>query len=130
MPPQTRGWSKPSLRLFLHREFGYFENRDRYEVANGQAWYSNDDTGVYFVFEWDDSADGQGGPSFNLNYYRPHIFGLEGEMLGVMFFGFCGLIVLIVPFLDRGTRTRLVLNVLAVISVIFAIVMTVWGYLV
>lgn len=58
-----------------------------------------------------------------------HIFGLEGEMLGVMFFGFCGLIVLAVPFLDRGTRTRQVLNALAVVSVIFAVVMSIWGYI-
>lgn len=58
-----------------------------------------------------------------------HVLGLEGEMLGVMFFGFCGLVVLFVPFLDRGPRTRLVLNVLAVISVIFAVIMTIWGYL-
>jgi quinol-cytochrome oxidoreductase complex cytochrome b subunit len=58
-----------------------------------------------------------------------HVFGLEGEMLGVMFFGFCGLIVLMLPFLDRGERSRRALNVLAIISVIFIIVMTVWGYL-
>ncbi len=64
-----------------------------------------------------------------LKFIRPHIFGLEGEMVGIMSFGFCGLIVLCVPFLDRGPRSRLVLNVLAVIAVVFAIVMTVWGYL-
>ncbi len=58
-----------------------------------------------------------------------HVFGLEGEMLGVMFFGFCGLIVLLVPFLDWGQRSRQVLNGLAIISLIFAIVMTIWGYL-
>ena len=34
-----------------------------------------------------------------------HIFSiewLEGEMVGVLFFGFCGLVVLLVPFLDFG----------------------------
>ena len=65
-----------------------------------------------------------------LKLIPPHVFGLEGEMLGVMFFGFCGLIVLLLPFLDRGKRSRRTLNVLAMISVIFIIVMTVWGYLV
>jgi cytochrome b6 len=58
-----------------------------------------------------------------------HVFGLEGEMLGIMFFGFCGLVILIVPFLDRGPRTRTVLNVLALISVVFAVAFTIWGYL-
>lgn len=57
-----------------------------------------------------------------------HILGMEGEMVGVMFFAFCGLIVLLVPFLDRGERTRQVLNALAVVSVIFAVVMSIWGY--
>ena len=58
-----------------------------------------------------------------------HMLGLEGEMLGVLFFGFCGLILISVPFLDRGKRTRLVLNCLAAIAVVFIIVMTIWGVL-
>jgi cytochrome b6 len=57
-----------------------------------------------------------------------HVFGLEGEMLGVLFFGLCGLIVLLVPFLDRGNRSRKVLNILAAAAVVFFIVMTAWGY--
>jgi cytochrome b6 len=57
-----------------------------------------------------------------------HVLGLEGEMLGVLFFGLCGLVVLLVPFLDRGTRSRQVLNVLAAAAVVFFIVMTAWGY--
>ena len=56
-----------------------------------------------------------------------HLWGLEGEMLGVLFFGFCGLILMAVPFLDRGWRSRRVLSVLAVLSVSFIVVMTVWG---
>jgi cytochrome b6 len=56
-----------------------------------------------------------------------HILGLEGEMLGVLFFGFCGLILISIPFLDRGKRTRLVLNWLATIAVVFIVVMTIWG---
>jgi cytochrome b6 len=58
-----------------------------------------------------------------------HIVGLEGEMLGVLFFGFCGFVLIAIPFLDRGRRSRQILNGLAAISVIFIIVMTVWGVL-
>jgi cytochrome b6 len=59
-----------------------------------------------------------------------HIFGIEGEVLGVLFFGLCGLIVLIVPFLDfRASqgRPRPLLNLLATLAVIGFIVMTAWG---
>ncbi len=60
----------------------------------------------------------------------PHILGIEGELVGVLFFGFCGLIVLLVPFLDRGAeqgRPRRFLNLLAVFAVFGFIVMTAWG---
>jgi quinol-cytochrome oxidoreductase complex cytochrome b subunit len=57
-----------------------------------------------------------------------HIGPFEGEVLGVLFFGFCGLVVLLIPFLDRGPRSRLVLNALVVLSVVFFIVMTAWGW--
>lgn len=52
----------------------------------------------------------------------------EGEVLGVIFFGFCGLIVLLVPFLDRGRSGRSVLNVCAGVAVAFFIVMTAWSW--
>ena len=55
---------------------------------------------------------------------------LEGEVVGVLFFGFCGLVVLLVPFLDFGAsrgRPRRLLNLLAALAVVFFIVMTVWG---
>ena len=63
----------------------------------------------------------------------PHILNLEwleGEVVGVLFFGFCGLVVLLVPFLDFGasrSRPRRVLNVLAALAVIFFIIMTARG---
>lgn len=57
-----------------------------------------------------------------------HIGPFEGEMLGILFFGFCGLVVLLVPFLDRGPRTRHVLSMLATLSVCFFIIMTAWGW--
>jgi quinol-cytochrome oxidoreductase complex cytochrome b subunit len=55
---------------------------------------------------------------------------LEGETVGVLFFGFCGLIVLIVPFLDISVSSRWprrVLNFLAAAAVVFFIVMTARG---
>ena len=75
----------------------YFASRPHYTLQGNdasQALYENDDTGVYFSFDY--SADGSGvdeavdpdlgslgwsgtGMSFNLNYWRPHIFGLEAE---------------------------------------------------
>lgn len=61
----------------------YFSANESYEVSNGQAWYNNDDTGVYFVFEHNDSPAEEGSIphsiSFSLNYYRPHVFALEAE---------------------------------------------------
>ena len=63
----------------------------------------------------------------------PHVFNiewLEGEVVGVLFFGFCGLVVLVVPFLDFGASSRWprrVLNVLAALAVVFFIVMTARG---
>jgi quinol-cytochrome oxidoreductase complex cytochrome b subunit len=71
----------------------------------------------------------------SLKKLPPHVFGiewLEGEVVGVLFFGLCGLIVLLVPLLDLGAprgRTRRILNVLAAIAVIGFIVMTAWGLL-
>jgi cytochrome b6 len=52
----------------------------------------------------------------------------EGEALGVVFFGLCGLVVLLVPFLDRGRAARALLNVGAALAVLFFIVMTAWGW--
>jgi cytochrome b6 len=57
-----------------------------------------------------------------------HIGPFEGEVVGVLFFGFCGMVVLFVPFLDRGYKSRRVLAVLAGIAVAFFIVMTSWGW--
>lgn len=53
---------------------------------------------------------------------------IEGEVAGVLFFGFCGLIVLLVPLLDWGRTSRRILNVLATVAVLFFIVMTAWGW--
>ena len=60
----------------------YFRGRPSYEVSDSQAVYQNEDTGVYFIFDYaeDEEKDPEGTDSvasFTLNYYRPHIFGLE-----------------------------------------------------
>ncbi|MGF6595829.1 hypothetical protein P3T23_000536 [Paraburkholderia sp. GAS448] len=59
----------------------WFRKRRNYEV-NDSAVYRNGDTGVYFVFafERDESQpDVLKRIAFNLNYFRPHVFGLEAE---------------------------------------------------
>jgi cytochrome b6 len=59
-----------------------------------------------------------------------HIIGVEGETLGVLVFGLVGLVVMLVPFLDRGAnagRPRPILNALATLAVVYFIVMTIWG---
>ncbi|WP_442510515.1 hypothetical protein SH528x_002140 [Novipirellula sp. SH528] len=53
----------------------YFNARPYYTLSNAQAFYENQDTGVYFFFDY--APDELGTVAFNLNYYRPHFFGLE-----------------------------------------------------
>ncbi|MBI3463348.1 MAG: cytochrome bc complex cytochrome b subunit [Planctomycetes bacterium] len=52
----------------------------------------------------------------------------EGELCGVLFFGLCGLVVLLVPFIDRGVKSRTALNVLAALAVAYFILMTAWSW--
>lgn len=79
----------PSQSLSRDNFARYFGGRRLYEVKESQAWYSNEDSGVYFVFEYaerDEDSDSEEEvdlsllpASFNLNYFRPHVFGLEAE---------------------------------------------------
>lgn len=57
-----------------------------------------------------------------------HILNFEGEVVGVLTFGFCGLVVFAVPFLDLGNFCRRVLMGLAGLAVAFFIAMTAWGW--
>jgi hypothetical protein len=64
-----------------------------HEVGDAEAGYRNEATGVYWSFSFrgdddDDDDDGDDGDdddsaqsslAFNLNYVRPHVFGLEAE---------------------------------------------------
>lgn len=73
-----------SPKITLEEFDSYFGNDSRYEVNNGQAFYSNNITGVYFSFEHNseppaDEEDVKHSVVFNINYYRPHYFALEAE---------------------------------------------------
>jgi hypothetical protein len=75
---------KPRAGSFESRRFSeYFSQRTHYKVNGAQAWYANEDTGVYFVFELQDEAEHAEGEYFpvalNLNFFRPSFFGLEAE---------------------------------------------------
>ena len=65
-----------SSALTAEQFASYFSRRDCYTADKTRASYENEDTGVYFVFYYggDDEDDSV---AFNLNYFRPHFFGLE-----------------------------------------------------
>ena len=63
----------------------YFRQRKHFRVDGG-ATYESPDTSVYFSFavnQAESSVEQSAGPqrriAFNLNYFRPHVFGLEAE---------------------------------------------------
>jgi hypothetical protein len=61
----------------------YFQQRKNYKVTGRQALYQNETTGVYCCFDLGDVEGVEANDllpiSFNLNYFRPHIFGIEAE---------------------------------------------------
>ena len=69
-----------SPSLSADRFVRHFANRPHY---NSPGSYINEDTGVYFQFEYSTDSDRQssseGRVAFSLNYIRPHVFGLEAE---------------------------------------------------
>lgn len=59
------------------------------------------------------------------------IFGVEYEAIPLMIFGFAGLVLVLVPFLDRGaarTGRSPGWTVAGIIAIAFVVVMTCWGY--
>ena len=66
-----------------HKIAAYFSSRPHYEVTPPQALYQNEDTGVYFVFEMQGEAEGEGSENypvlFNINFFRPSYFIEEAE---------------------------------------------------
>lgn len=69
-------------RFFDHFNGEHFERNDDDEVH-----YSNPNTGVYFHFAYHEAGADSDNPNtggrahvyFNMNYFRPHYFGLEAE---------------------------------------------------
>ena len=62
----------------------YFSDRPGYQLSEEQAYYRNEDTDVYFSFDYasgDPEAEetSEERVSFNINFCRPHFFGLEAE---------------------------------------------------
>jgi hypothetical protein len=60
----------------------YFKGRQHYTLEGSQAWYQNEITGVYFVFEYqerDDAEEDHYPIAFNMNYFRPTFFVKEAE---------------------------------------------------
>lgn len=75
---------KPRNGLLTEEDFcTYFSDRPNYKCEGSQALYSNEDTGVYFVFEFqseaDDEARGDLPVALNINYFRPSYFIFEAE---------------------------------------------------
>ncbi len=68
----------------------------------------------------------------SLKYLPAHIWFLDGEVVGILLFGFAGILWLMVPFWDRkssrGEHNR-VINYLGIFAVIFIIVLTILGWL-
>jgi cytochrome b6 len=60
-----------------------------------------------------------------------HVLFMEGEVLGILFFGLAGLAWMLVPFweLRRLGRMR-PMTLIGVIVIIYMLGMTIWGYLV
>jgi cytochrome b6 len=60
-----------------------------------------------------------------------HVFGLEGERLGIIGFMVAALVLLLVPLLDRDdqkARARRIAVIVGVLAIVYMIVMTVVGY--
>jgi hypothetical protein len=74
---------KPSNGEFTKKQFdSYFNGRDKYTLEGSQAWYQNEITGVYFVFEYQEKEEVEEEYfpiTFNMNYFRPTFFVNEAE---------------------------------------------------
>lgn len=71
--------------ISLKEYLSYFKKRENYSLKENKALYLNEDTGVYFWFDYSydkpkDPEAPEGRISFEMNYYRPHFFALEAEI--------------------------------------------------
>ena len=61
-----------------------------------------------------------------------HIMGIEGEVLGVLGFGLCAMVLLLLPFLDRGAaagRSSKLVTIGGIVALAYMFVFTIYGYL-
>ena len=65
-----------------------------------------------------------------LKHLPQYFLGLEGDMVGVLFFNFCGLMVLVVPFVDYGAMEGQRERLHTVFAVMVYYLATVWGLVV
>ena len=66
-----------------------------------------------------------------LKYLPAKILGMDGEVLGIMAFNIVGILLFIVPFVDRdpeNRKRRLLFNVIGVVALLYIVVMTIVGY--
>jgi quinol-cytochrome oxidoreductase complex cytochrome b subunit len=60
-----------------------------------------------------------------------HVMGLEGEMLGVLGFGLAAMVLLFLPFLDRGAaegRSSRLVTIGGGVALVYMVVFTIYGY--
>jgi hypothetical protein len=76
------------VRMSQDEFLAFFRKRKHYDAEMGPGFYGNKTTGVYFSFQYgaadsdvaEDNAERPLLPiSFNINFFRPHIFALEAE---------------------------------------------------
>jgi hypothetical protein len=75
---------KPRTGVLDQRDIvAYLSSRSNYNVDPRQAWYQNEDTGVYFVFEMQSEKGPEGAEDYpvsvSINYFRPSYFVQEAE---------------------------------------------------
>jgi hypothetical protein len=74
---------KPKVGEFTKEHFvSYFGSRSNYTLEESQAWYQNESTGVYFVFDFQEEEQDEEAHfpvAFNMNYFRPTFFANEAE---------------------------------------------------
>jgi len=66
-----------------------------------------------------------------LKYLPAHILGIEGELVGVLAFGLGGVILLLVPFLDRASargEDRSTWRNIALVALLYILILTYLGY--
>lgn len=67
-------------RLTIEQLTDYFTELPNFSVTAKRAHYENEVTGVYFGFDFtSEPQEGLVPLAFNMNYFRPHVFGLEAE---------------------------------------------------